>query len=112
MRPAASRDTRSRSKSTNGSSSAALSVRAWFFILALWLQDGQGFSPLQTGVTLIAFAAGGFVAGGLAIALATRLGRVVLSAGALLMAGGSFGLLLASHSTIHGLDPWQLVPAL
>jgi EmrB/QacA subfamily drug resistance transporter len=85
---------------------------ALLFVLTLWLQEGQGFSPLQTGIILVSFATGGFVVGGVAMPLAARLGRVALIAGALSTAGGSALLLLASREPVHGLAASQLVPPL
>ena len=46
------------------------------------------------------------------VPLATRLGRYILSAGALIIAAGTYGLLLAAQHASHGVSPWQLVPGL
>ncbi|MGW4119081.1 hypothetical protein [Nocardia sp. NPDC004711] len=76
-----------------------------FLIFALWLQAGQGYTPMQAGVLTVAFSAGGFFTAPAADGLAVRFGRWMLLAGALLMVGG-FGwvglcVLLPRHTTRH-----------
>ena len=67
---------------------------SFFFVLALFLQDGLGLSPLLSGEVFAAVGAGYFAAMMLATGLARRLGRQVLALGAAVVAAG--GLLLAA----------------
>jgi hypothetical protein len=65
--------------------------------LTLWLQAGQGFSPMHAGLTTIAFSVGAPLTAGVSIGLAPRFGRYVLVAGAVLMAAGTVGCDVAAH---------------
>jgi EmrB/QacA subfamily drug resistance transporter len=90
----------------------AAGLQGFSLILALWLQSGQHYSPVRAGVTTVAFSVGAFLTAGLSIQLAARLGRTILVAGALMMAGGMYGVLIAAQHSATGVDPWQLVPGL
>ena len=80
-------------------------------VLALWLQAGFGYSPIKAGATVAATSIG-VITAGLSVPLATRLGRYILVTGGLIMAAGTYGLLLAAQHATHGVSPWQLVPGL
>jgi MFS family permease len=63
------------------------------FAIPLWLQYVLGYSPFGTGLILVAMAGGSFVAGGVAAALAVRIGPVqVLRIGLLLEIVGINGI--------------------
>ncbi|WP_433560974.1 MFS transporter [Nocardia sp. CA-151230] len=91
----------------------SIGMQGFFLIFALWLQAGQGYSPLQAGVLTVAFSAGGFLTAPAADGLAVKLGRWVLLAGALLMAGG-FGWVghAVDHAAAHHTGAWPLAPGL
>jgi EmrB/QacA subfamily drug resistance transporter len=89
-----------------------LGLQGLFVVLALWLQAGFGYSPIKAGATAATFSLGAAITAGLSVPLATRLGRYILIAGALLMAAGTYGLLLAAQHAAHGVSPWQLAPGL
>ena len=89
-----------------------LGMQGLFVVLALWLQAGFGYSPIKAGATAAATSIGVIITAGLSVPLATRLGRYVLIAGALIMAAGTYGLLLAAPHASHGVSPWQLAPGL
>lgn len=91
----------------------SIGMQGFFLIFALWLQAGQGYTPLQAGVLTVAFSAGGFLTAPAADGLAVKFGRWVLPAGALLMAGG-FGWVgrTAEHTAAHHTGAWPLVPGL
>lgn len=91
---------------------ASLGLQGLFLVLALWLQTGQGYSPIEAGATAAASSLGAIITAGLSISLARTLGRYVLMTGAATMAAGSYGLLLAAQHARHGVSPWQLVPGL
>jgi EmrB/QacA subfamily drug resistance transporter len=100
--------------------SAGLLVQAAFsaglqgfsVMFVVWLQGGRGFSPLGAGLTLLAFSIGSFLLAPMAVPLAQRHGRRILSLGGVLMAVGVFGVLLGAGDVGTGSDPWPIVPGL
>lgn len=91
----------------------SLGMQGFFLVFAVWLQGGEGYTPLQAGVVTVAFSAGGFLTAPVADGLAVKYGRLVLGAGALLMAGG-FGWVWAAIDdapAVHA-GAWPLVPGL
>ena len=90
----------------------AAGMQGFFLVFALWLQVGEHFSPLQAGLTAVAFSVGSFIGAPVAVPLAQRYGRVVLAGGALLMVIGILGVALAApHVGVDG-SPWPIVPGL
>jgi EmrB/QacA subfamily drug resistance transporter len=79
----------------------ALVPAAFFFVLALYLQDGRGFDALFSGVVFTAVGVGYFTALFVATPLATRLGALMVAAGC--------GVVAAAASARSSLD---LVPGL
>ncbi|WAX58086.1 MFS transporter [Jatrophihabitans cynanchi] len=78
----------------------------FFFVLALYLQQGRGFSALFSGVVFAAVGVGYFAAMLLAQPLAARFGRQVLAAGAIAVAAGCLVLAdVAAASTSLELLP-------
>ncbi|MDD2857230.1 MAG: DHA2 family efflux MFS transporter permease subunit [Candidatus Nanopelagicales bacterium] len=78
------------------------------FALPLFLQATRGYDALQTGVILLALAAGSFLASGLGAPLAQRFGPVrVLQGGMVLEAVGIFGLGMMLSTEVTG---WQMAP--
>jgi EmrB/QacA subfamily drug resistance transporter len=78
------------------------------FALPLFLQATRGYDALQTGVILLALAAGSFFASGLGAPLSQRIGPVrVLQLGMLLEGIGIVGLGFVLSTTITG---WELAP--
>ncbi len=100
--------------------SAGLLVQAAFsgglqgfsVMFVVWLQGGRGFSPLGAGLTLLAFSIGSFVLAPVAVPLAQKHGRRILSLGGFLMAVGVLAVLLGSRHVGTGSDPWPVVPGL
>jgi EmrB/QacA subfamily drug resistance transporter len=76
---------------------------AFFFVLALYLQSGRGFSPLFSGVVFAAVGVGFFVALLLAEPIAARLGKQILAVGAVVVAIGCI-LLAVVANTSSSLD--------
>jgi EmrB/QacA subfamily drug resistance transporter len=87
-------------------------LQGFFLAFALWLQAGQGFSPLRAGVTSLSFSVGGFLLAPVSVPLAVRYGRLVLVAGALLLAGGVGLVDLGAEHVGAGGSPWPIVPGL
>ncbi|MFC3499535.1 MFS transporter [Micromonospora krabiensis] len=80
---------------------------SFFLVLALYLQVERGLSALESGVVFIAIGAGYLATSTYAHRIAARLGRQVVSVGALVMAVGLYGMWQAAG---HGTG-W-LVPGL
>ncbi|MCW2523728.1 MAG: major facilitator superfamily 1 [Frankiales bacterium] len=83
---------------------------AFFFVLALYLQQGRGFTPLFSGVIFAAVGAGFFAAMLTAQQMTARLGRQILALGALTVAGGCAALaLVAGTSSSLALTPGLVI---
>ena len=80
---------------------------SFFFVLALFLQDGLGLSPLLSGEVFAAVGAGYFAAMMLATGLARRLGRQVLALGAAVVAAGVLLLAAADGGTSWAPLSWM-----
>jgi EmrB/QacA subfamily drug resistance transporter len=87
-------------------------MASFFLVLALYLQQGRGLSPLASGVVFTAIGVGYFATTLYAGGLAARFGPAVLTVGALILAAGA-GLLCLSISLLGpaGNVAW-LTPAL
>ncbi|MGW0814790.1 MFS transporter [Streptomyces viridiviolaceus] len=91
----------------------SVGMQGFFLVFAIWLQAGQGYTPMQAGLVTVAFSAGGFLTAPAADALAVRHGRLVPGAGALMLAAG-FGWVwsaVAGSADAHT-GAWPLVPGL
>jgi EmrB/QacA subfamily drug resistance transporter len=84
-----------------------------FFVLTLHLQDGLGYSPLKTALTMLP-ATVGIVAGtGVGMPRAPRLGRTLPMIGLVLLLAGTATLIVVVTRYGTGLTPWLLaVPVL
>jgi EmrB/QacA subfamily drug resistance transporter len=87
-------------------------LQGFSVVFVIWLQSGMSFSPLGAGLTLLAFSVGSFLLAGAAVPFAQRYGRLVLSAGGVLMAAGMLGVLIGAPHVGNGSDPWPVVPGL
>lgn len=87
-------------------------LQGFFLAFALWLQLGMEFSALGAGLTTVAFSVGSFALAPVAVPLAERRGRLVLSSGALLLALGVGAVLLGADHVGTGSNPWPIVPGL
>jgi EmrB/QacA subfamily drug resistance transporter len=81
---------------------------SFFFVLALYLQQGRGYSALFSGAVFVAVGVGYFAAMTVAQPLAQRLGHQVLAAGAVLVGAGCLTLAAAAQ----GSSSWELTPGL
>jgi MFS family permease len=77
--------------------------------LSVALQAGLGYSPIHAGLTTAAFAVGGFVGSGVAAGAMQKLGRAVLHAGLIVMAGGLVVLALVIHDAGTDIGSWDIV---
>jgi EmrB/QacA subfamily drug resistance transporter len=87
-------------------------LQGFSLVFVVWIQGGMGFSPLGAGLTLLAFSIGSFMLAPVAVPLAQKYGRGILSLGGVLMALGVLGVLLGASHVGTGSDPWPVVPGL
>lgn len=89
-----------------------LAMGSFFLLLALYLQQGRGLSPLRSGLLFITVGAGFFITSAIAPAVSAKLGRQVLAVGALGVAAGyAITAEAAEHIAAHGSLGW-LIPGL
>jgi MFS family permease len=84
----------------------------FLLVFALWLQDGQGYSPLEAGLVTIAFSAGALAVAAFTGRLTDRFGRLVVLVGCLLSSAGALGVLAAAQAAPDAVNSWTLVPGL
>ncbi len=89
-----------------------ISYAGFLFILAIYLQSGLGFSPLQSGLIYTASAAGFFITSLAAPRLVPFLGRSVLSLGYLIAALGLLGTAAVAAAAGAHVTGWELAPSL
>jgi MFS family permease len=82
------------------------STAAFFFILALYLQSGLGFSALLSGLAFTPLGVTFIVASGLSSRVATRLGHWAFALAFGLAAVGTFGLFLVAESAGKTAPAW------
>ena len=85
---------------------------AVFLFLAIFLQQGFGFTPLQAGLTTVPFPVGVLVASFLNGRLGSRWHRQRIAAGALVLLAGMSWLRLVVQGVGEAVDHWQLLPPL
>jgi EmrB/QacA subfamily drug resistance transporter len=90
----------------------AAGLQGFFLVFAIWLQAGMGFSPLAAGLTTVAFSVGSFLLAPVAVPLAQRFGRLVLTSGGVLLALGTLAVAFGADGVGDGSDPWSIVPGL
>jgi MFS family permease len=96
-------------------SSAGLGVQALFsaalqgmsLTFVLWLQVGHHYTPLHTGLTLLAFSGGAILTAPQSGKLAEKHGRRVLAAGAALLAIGTAMLAKSAWQGGPGVPAWS-----
>ncbi len=85
-------------------------------VLALFLQEGLGYSPLESGLTASAFAVGAGFAAPIAGRLVTRMGRtlimIAIGVFAVGVGGAAATVFVASHSASPTQLGWLLAPFL
>ena len=87
-------------------------ITGFFLVIAVYLQDGLGFTALRSGLTIVPFSVGVFAASTASAALAPRFGRGVLSAGTLLLAAGMAGIMWTLQRYGVDVTSWEFLPAL
>ena len=61
---------------------APSSIGSFFLVLVLYVQTGLGFSAIDAGIASLPFSIGAFVGSGIAVPLASRLGKYLIVIGA------------------------------
>ncbi len=79
-------------------------------VISLFLQVGEHFSPLRTGLTLAPFAFGIALTAGASYPIAQRFGRVSIQGGFALMGAGLALLALMVHGAAGDVSTWTLLP--
>jgi EmrB/QacA subfamily drug resistance transporter len=79
--------------------------------VSLFVQLGEGFSPIHAGLTLIPMVVGMIIGMGAGTALVKRLGRHLLHLGTAILAAGAVVLALSVSGTDHA-SLWDLAPGL
>ncbi|ABW15101.1 major facilitator superfamily MFS_1 [Parafrankia sp. EAN1pec] len=89
-----------------------LAMGSFFFLLALYLQQGRGLSPLESGLLFLALGAGYFGSSLASMQLVARMGRWLVVAGPLTIAVGYTLVGITVWATGSTGSPAWLVPAL
>lgn len=84
----------------------------FFLAFTIFLQLGLGYTPLDSALTTFPSSVGLVVASQISAKLEPRLGRRVLSAGALIMALSMAGLILTVEGNGPGLTAWDVRPVI
>jgi EmrB/QacA subfamily drug resistance transporter len=87
-------------------------VASFFFVLVIQLQAGHGLSPLRTGLITVAWPVGIGITSNLAVRLAGRLGRRLVSVGAVLVTACMLALIAAIQAAGRDVGAWQVMAAL
>ncbi|MPZ29070.1 MAG: MFS transporter [Micromonosporaceae bacterium] len=85
---------------------------SFFMVLTITLQTGHGFSALTVGLIFMAWPVGLAATAGAAVRLAPRIGRRLVSIGALLLTAAMLALITTISRSGGDLGAWHLVPAL
>lgn len=84
-------------------------MNAFTVVFLITVQGVLGFDALAAGLTLLPFSLGAFVGTGVAIPLGTRIGKPVVTVGALIQAGGILWALRVVADRGVDLTGWDLV---
>ncbi|MEV7770799.1 MFS transporter [Kitasatospora sp. NPDC086791] len=85
----------------------------FFFTFMLYLQIGRGFGVMHAGLTALPWSLGMAIGSAVSGAvLAPKLGRKLLSIGALVMAAAFTGLVLTLHFEGTDASSWEMLPSL
>jgi EmrB/QacA subfamily drug resistance transporter len=87
-------------------------ISAIFLVLTVQLQAGHGFSALKVGLTFMAWPVGLAITSAVAVRLAARLGRRLVSAGTLVLAAAMIVTIVMIQVSGDDLGVWQLLPGL
>jgi EmrB/QacA subfamily drug resistance transporter len=80
-----------------------------FFVLTLHLQDGLGYSPLKTALTMLPATIGIVAGNGIAMPMAAKLGRRLPMFGVTVLLAGAASMLFVVTQFGLELTPWHMV---
>lgn len=86
-------------------------IGSLFLMLSVYLQDGAGRTPLETGVAILPYAIGSMITSGIGVAFVARAGRALLVTGAIVVAG-SYVMLWAVVKDGNDPEYWPLAAGL
>ncbi|MEO7895706.1 MAG: DHA2 family efflux MFS transporter permease subunit, partial [Pseudolysinimonas sp.] len=78
----------------------------------IYIQAVLGFDAFAAGLTLLPFSIGAFIGVGVAVPLASRVGKPIVTIGALIQAGGVAWAIAIMTDRGAALTGWELVPPL
>jgi EmrB/QacA subfamily drug resistance transporter len=84
-------------------------VPGLFMVIALFLQSGFGFTPLESGLATVPFPLGVLLASAINGQLGSRSLKGRMLAGVGMLAFGMIGLRLVLGAIVDSVDPWQFV---
>ncbi|MEU5545097.1 MFS transporter [Streptomyces sioyaensis] len=84
----------------------------FFLVFSVYLQSGLGYTALEAGVALVPYALGAGLGSGASIALAPKLGRLILQIGLSVLTLGTIGLVWVVHQWGSDLHTQQLLAPL
>ncbi|WP_336206323.1 MFS transporter [Nonomuraea sp. LPB2021202275-12-8] len=87
-------------------------ITGFSLVVALFLQIGLKYSPLEAGLAMIGWAVGAFAGSAIGGTLMNRLGRHLLHIGLAMMTAGLVTLYGVFDTVGAALDGWDLTPAL
>lgn len=87
-------------------------VASFFMVLTIQLQVGHGFSALKVGLIFMAWPIGLAATAGAAVRLVAKMGRRLVTIGALLLTAAMVALEVTISTSGGDLGAWHLVPAL
>ena len=88
-------------------------MSGFMLVFTIWLQTGQGYTPTQAGLLMVAFSAGAILSAPMVDGLVVKFGRNLLILGGLVMTAGFAWVHLATqHAAPVHTGAWPLVPGL
>lgn len=75
----------------------------------IYLQSVIGFDAFTTGLTMLPFGLGAFIGVGIAVPLASKVGKPIVTLGGLIQAGGIVWMIAVMTGAGSDLSGWQLV---
>jgi len=88
------------------------SLAGFALVLTVYVQTGLGWSAIHAGLTLLPFSLGAFVGTAVSVPLGTKLGKVVMVAGAGLQSAATVWVLAVVQGQTDALSTWDVAPAL
>ncbi|MBO0905692.1 MFS transporter [Jiella sp. MQZ13P-4] len=83
-------------------------IPGFFFVIAVFLQVGYGYSPLESGLATVPFPIGVFIASLIAGRFGSRFAKARLIAGPLVLAAGMAGLSVVVSGVTDEIGHWSI----